>query len=411
MTPTSETHISIQTPQLESFWQTAFAEGLPVAVWRLPRATEKQLLIDLSGRISTTPIDLEELPLGFAMSPFEGESLFLKGDLYCVFDAQHQLLNEEGINEAGTDFIKKVQRREEQQPIAQATTNQPNNTTNQVAIPATSSIYNEMIYAEMVAEAIEAIQAEQMQKVVLSRTKTITLPDNFIAIDAFQKLCVAYPNAFVSLVYLPHEKALWLGATPETLISMDKNGIFKTMSLAGTQSAIGPSGEYYRPSDIRWSSKEIEEQAFVSRYIIECFKKIRLREYIEIGPKTVQAGNLMHLRTDYTVDTNEVNFPQLGTVMLQLLHPTSAVCGTPKNAALQFINQHELHAREFYSGFLGPVNVQQESHLFVNLRTMKIQGNQATIYAGGGITEDSVPIKEWQETEMKSQTLLGVILG
>ncbi len=407
MTPTSETHISIQTPQLEAFWQTALAEGLPVAIWRLPRATEKQLLIDLSGRISATLIDLEELPLGFAMSPFEGESLFLKGDLYFVFDAQHQLLNAEDVNEASADFIKKVQLCEEQQSASQAT----NKTTDKAFVPASSSLYNEMTYAEMVAEAIEAIQTAQIQKVVLSRTKTITLPDDFVVIDAFQKLCVAYPNAFVSLVYLPHEKALWLGATPETLISMDKKGIFKTMSLAGTQSAISPSGTFYKPSDIRWSSKEIEEQAFVSRYIIECFKKIRLREYIEIGPKTVQAGNLMHLRTDYTVDTNEVNFPQLGTVMLQLLHPTSAVCGTPKNAALQFINAHELHAREFYSGFLGPVNVQQESHLFVNLRTMKIQGNQATLYAGGGITEDSVPIKEWQETEMKSQTLLGVILG
>jgi isochorismate synthase len=59
---------------------------------------------------------------------------------------------------------------------------------------------------------------------------------------------------------------------------------------------------------------------------------------------------------------------------------------------------------------LGPVNIHDESHLFVNLRTMKIQGNQATLFAGGGITEDSNPVKEWYETEMKSQTLLRVIL-
>jgi isochorismate synthase len=181
------------------------------------------------------------------------------------------------------------------------------------------------------------------------------------------------------------------------------------MSLAGTQSAVGMNGESLSAGEIRWSHKEIEEQAFVSRYIIECFKKIRLREYLESGPKTVQAGNLMHLRTDYVVDTKEVNFPQLGTVMLELLHPTSAVCGMPKVPALRIIAEQELHDREFYSGFLGPVNMQEESHLFVNLRTMKIVGNEATFYAGCGITEDSNPVKEWYETEMKIETLVRVI--
>jgi isochorismate synthase len=122
------------------------------------------------------------------------------------------------------------------------------------------------------------------------------------------------------------------------------------------------------------------------------------------------AGNLMHLRSDFKVDVNEVNFPQLGTVMTELLHPTSAVCGMPKKPAIDFIAGNEMHDREFYSGFLGPVNINQETSLFVNLRTMKIQGNDATLFAGCGITTDSDPVKEWKETEMKCQTLLRVIL-
>ncbi len=147
----------------------------------------------------------------------------------------------------------------------------------------------------------------------------------------------------------------------------------------------------------------------VGRYIISCFKKIRVREYLEEGPKTVVAGNLMHLRSDFSVDTKTINFPELGTVMLELLHPTSAVCGMPKMEALAFIQQYEGYDREFYSGYLGPVNVGNETHLFVNLRCMKIQNNVATLYAGGGITEDSEPEKEWQETEMKCQTMLSVL--
>ncbi len=166
-----------------------------------------------------------------------------------------------------------------------------------------------------------------------------------------------------------------------------------------------------RTADALWSQKEIEEQALVSRYIIGCFKKIRLREYLEEGPKTAQAGNLMHLCTQYTVDTKAVNFPQLGTVMLRLLHPTSAVCGMPRPEALDFIQTHEQHDRGFYAGFVGPVNIDMASQLFVHIRCLSLEGQTATLYAGAGLTEDSDPKKEWLETEMKCQTLLRGMQG
>lgn len=415
MTPTSEFHISQQTEKLERLWQIAFSEGFPLALWQLPQSTEKQLIIDLSGSTLRTKTDLEELPAGFVMSPFQGESLFLRGDLYYRFDSNNQEIEDElqGNSLQASIFEKKYI--DYSKPLSaikasKANKSQTRKSTISKSEQGIESIYSESIFSKMVSEAIEVIEGGALQKVVLSRTKNHTLPESFEVIEAFQKLCRAYPNVFISLVYLPEFEAIWLGATPETLVSVDAQGMFKTMSLAGTQSAIAENGTMLSPNDIRWSGKEIEEQAFVSRYIIECFKKIRLREYFERGPKTVQAGNLMHLRTDYKVDTKAVNFPQLGTVMLELLHPTSAVCGMPKPLALEVIAQQELHQREFYSGFLGPVNIQQESHLFVNLRTVKIEGNHATFFAGCGITGDSNPSKEWFETEMKCQTLMNVIL-
>lgn len=418
MTPTSEFHISQQTHKLERLSQIAFAEGFPLALWQLPQSTEKQLIIDLSGSTQRTKIDLDELPAGFVMSPFQGESLFLRGDLYYRFDTNNHEIedNLKGKALEAEVFERKYLDYSEEDEDQVNSSSEKKIKKQQVHISESTlekwdgGLYNEMIFAEMVSKAIIAIENGEMQKVVLSRTKNVTLPESFEIIDAFQKLCKAYPNAFVSLVYLPEFEAIWLGATPETLVSVDAQGIFKTMSLAGTQSAVGDNGEMLSPISIRWSHKEIEEQAFVSRYVIECFKKIRLREYCESGPKTVQAGNLMHLRTDFKVDTKALNFPQLGTVMLELLHPTSAVCGMPKDAALRLIAETELHNREFYSGFLGPINIQEESHLFVNLRTVKIQGNHATFFAGCGITADSNPVKEWYETEMKSQTLINVIL-
>jgi isochorismate synthase len=119
----------------------------------------------------------------------------------------------------------------------------------------------------------------------------------------------------------------------------------------------------------------------------------------------------MHLRSDFTVDMNETNFPQLGSVMLQLLHPTSAVCGMPLEKARTFLAEQEGYDRTFYSGYLGPVNINREIHIFVNLRCMQLRDENAILYAGAGVTADSSAEKEWEETEMKMNTLLRVLIA
>ena len=386
-------------------WQAAQKLGYAVALWQLPRQKDKQLIINLGAEIPKTKIVLEELSAGFAVSPFlnmEGhDSLFIEANLYFRFDHEGKIVVEK-VSKSVTEQQREQWEKQCGTVGRTVTAITYRNFENGTALPDTD-------YLHCVREAVAAIEAGQLKKVVFSRTKQVELPADFVVTEVFERLCEKYPNAFVSLVYLPHLDQVWLGATPETLVGVDKEGIFRTVALAGTQSALDASGQPIPPKQAPWTQKEIEEQALVGRYIISCFKKIRVREYIEEGPKTVVAGNLMHLCSDYTVDTKAINFPELGTVMLELLHPTSAVCGMPKTEALQFIQAHEHYDREFYSGFLGPVNVENETHLYVNLRCMKIQQGKATLYAGGGITEDSVPEKEWQETELKCQTMLAVL--
>jgi isochorismate synthase len=405
---TGSIHLQEQTDEniLSGLLSVAFDYQLPVAAWRLPNQKEHHFIIDFSSGVEKLDkLNLEELGKGFVFSPYSKnfsveacrpalKSLFIKAGVH--------LKTGEGI----TNHLQSV-------PswfydtILQAVNKQGSESNPYHVTHKPPDEYSDD-YQNLVAEAVKAIRRGEMLKVVPSRTKKVQLPANFNLVQTFLRLSDLYPDAFVSLVSIP-ETGTWLGASPETLIKTypgpGNQQHFRTMALAGTQQ--------YNPeiplSDVAWRQKEIEEQALVSRYIINCFKRIRLREFEENGPKTVSAGKLIHLRTDFTVNMDAVNFPELGSVMLELLHPTSAICGMPKESALAFLEAHEGYDRSFYSGFLGPVNIENRNQLFVNLRCVQLLQHEALLYAGAGVTANSNPRKEYEETEMKMQTIAAVL--
>jgi isochorismate synthase len=384
--------------RLNSFYKTSIKSNLPLAIWKTPRQNEVNAVCQLD-KFSVYPEEIESAPEGYYFVPFdeEGESKpsFIKADLK-LNSRENELKidpifkNDQSIDDF-TQLFNEVSRLQD--------------------FRLTDYLSNESVvqkdkeeFKKLVEESIEAISQGHYQKIVPSRTKEITLSSNFNPIDEFFKLCSAYANAFVSIVFIP-DAGLWMGATPELLLSVENMKLFKTEALAGTQGIENN----FDLSKAAWRQKEIEEQALVSRYIINCFKSIRLREFDEYGPKTVKAGNLIHLKTEFSVDMEKVSYPLLGTAMLDLLHPTSAICGMPMKAAAKFLKDREGFDRSYFSGYLGPSNFENKTSLFVNLRCMHILKNKAILYAGAGVTEDSDPESEWNETEMKFQTLLNVI--
>jgi isochorismate synthase len=370
------------------------AEGqMPFAIWRLPNQKSFQCAISTDPKINLQKIDLELLESGFAFAPYNyyesKKGIFIKADISFNFYNFDETIDEEILDklelEPEIDFEE-----------INVTAYQFDITENEI---------DKSNFIQQVNLALDSINEEDFEKVVLSRSKSIERTDSYSPIDHFKKLCDSYPTAFCSLTYLPWDNELWIGATPERLVSQDENGIFKTMALAGTQTSKNSLGVEISEADAMWRQKEIEEQALVSRYIINCFKKIRVREYEEIGPKSIRAGNLIHLQTTFEVKTNEIEFPQLGSIMIDLLHPTSAVCGMPQKAAQTFISQTEDYNRSYYSGFLGPINIKNSTNLFVNLRTLRASKDKLTLFAGCGITKDSDPEKEWNETQIKLKTV------
>ncbi len=273
-------------------------------------------------------------------------------------------------------------------------------------------------HENLVQKGIDAIMAGAFKKVVLSRKEEVET--QLGPLEIFKDLLKKYKEAFVYVWFHP-KTDIWLGATPETLLQVERNK-FKTMALAGTQAFKGIT-------DVTWGEKEIEEQKIVTDYILERVEKVTAGKVSRSEAYTARAGNLLHLRTDIQGDIqpDTSNLKEL----IMTLHPTPAVCGMPRDIAMEFILKNENYDREFYTGFLGELNLKKETKrnsnrrnqenqaygsissstsLFVNLRCMKIEDDEAEIFVGGGITKDSDPLQEFEETQDKAQTIKAVLV-
>ncbi len=96
---------------------------------------------------------------------------------------------------------------------------------------------------------------------------------------------------------------------------------------------------------------------------------------------------------------------------MKQLHPTPAVCGVPKEKGYEVIQEIEAYNRAYYTGFLGPWNLDAKLDLFVNLRCLQYFTDHAVLYAGGGITSASDAEKEWQETENKMRSITRILVN
>lgn len=257
------------------------------------------------------------------------------------------------------------------------------------------SLEAEKNHIELVQKGIDFIKKNNAKKIVLSRKEHINIKELDV-LDTYKKMLYRYQNAFVYVWFHP-SIGLWMGATPERLISV-AGTTFKTMALAGTQ--LNKKDE-----NIVWEEKEQQEQQFVTDFIFNNVKQYL--NNIQISkPYTVEAGNIVHIRSDISGD---LNTPNLIGELVSSLHPTPAICGLPKDIATEFILKNEGYDRAYYSGFLGEINKGNSTDLFVNLRCMELKNDEAIIYVGGGITKDSNAENEWKETVSKAEVMKKVL--
>lgn len=365
---------------LAVFIDKLLTKNSPFALWSMPGSNNPEILIAQKEEI-VYPSSFEKLNggEGFVFAPYETSKtsplVLLKPDIYKVGIAE--------ILQIDTDSL----------PVRET----------EITEPEENFITDRNLYLADLKETINAIKNTRLAKVIVSRLLPVNRGNESLGelyIQLFQKT----PNAFVYMVNLPSNNVnaraeLWMGATPEILLKSDGKSL-ETVSLAGTQSRR-TDNEY------SWHTKDIEEQAFVSRYLLDVFHKFNIYPYTTVGPETLESGRVAHLSTIFKFAAKKLA-DNLGNFISEL-HPTPAVCGYPKSKAAAFIPQIEKHNRRYYTGYLGPWRLNGDVGLFVNLRCMEIRQEQYILYTGGGITSRSVPEDEWEETIKKASTLLSVI--
>jgi isochorismate synthase len=369
------------TKDLALFIDKLIAKNCPFALWSMPGSNTPEILVADKEKI-VYPAHFKKLngQEGFVFAPYQ------------INENAPLVILKPGIYKKGMNEIVKID-----------CINIPENEVAEVK-SGKSFIISHKEYLKDIELTISEIKNTKLAKVIVSRLIPVARKSESLG-EVYLQLFQQTPNAFVYLVNLPAngnelaKAGLWMGATPEVLLRSEGKTL-ETVSLAGTQSRSNDN-------DYSWHTKEIEEQAFVSRYLLDVFYKFNIHPYTTQGPETLESGKVAHLATSFRFSAKklEANFGDF----LAELHPTPAVCGYPKPKAAKFIPKIEKHDRRYYSGYLGPWRLNGDVGLFVNLRCMEILPKQYILYSGGGITARSVPEDEWEETNKKATTLLSAI--
>jgi menaquinone-specific isochorismate synthase len=250
-------------------------------------------------------------------------------------------------------------------------------------------------WKERVSQAITRIEKTGVDKVVLARDLVATTTTDIDARPILTKLAAEYPSTWTFAV-----DGL-VGATPELLLRLSK-GMVTSRVLAGTIPKTGDDAkDLALAASLARSSKDLEEHEYAVRSVAEALEPFCSSTNVPESPYVLHLANVMHLATDVTGALIKSKQRVDAFSLLNSLHPSAAVCGTPRNIAFDIIDEIEGMNRGRYAGPVGWIDASGDGELGIALRTGQISGKEIRIYAGCGIVAGSNPEKELEESAAK----------
>jgi len=246
-------------------------------------------------------------------------------------------------------------------------------------------------FKELVGSALQAIENGEFEKVVPSAIWEIEsqVPPE----EAFNELLAQNPNATVFLIH-SESFGIWLGASPEVLFTKTGDRMY-SMALAGTRKS-GVS---------EWGQKERKEQSIVTEHIEGILQKLGFEDIERTETSTLTTGEIEHICTGIHARSAEAGS---WNELLNQLHPTAALMGYPREHALRFVNEQEVHERELFTGFFGTIEGGNAAFT-VMIRCAKYLRGRYRLFAGAGVNAASDPEKEAEEILQKFNVMRSAI--
>lgn len=265
-----------------------------------------------------------------------------------------------------------------------------------------TEVGGEVAFEVAVRVGLERIASGKYQKIVLARAVDIVSDLPFDPLSSLNHLRNKFHDCHAFSMANGLEQS-FIGATPERLLRVRGKELF-TEAIAGS----GPRGPTARDDarfarELLGSEKDLLEHDLVVDSIRRRLRSLGIEPEISERPHLLQLSNVQHLRSPiYAEIPEEIHILDI----LASLHPTPAVGGTPREAAIPDIREIENFDRGLYAGAIGWFDYKGDGEIIVAIRSALIDGCRARVYAGNGIVSGSDPEREKHETDLKLQALL-----
>jgi menaquinone-specific isochorismate synthase len=260
-------------------------------------------------------------------------------------------------------------------------------------------------WEQAVAEAVTAIKAGALRKVVLAQDQFATAAEPIDARILLQRLSARYPECYTFAC------DGMVGATPELLIRQAGRQV-SALVLAGTAPRGGdPAEDEALGSGLLASAKDTEEHAYAVTSMRDALGPLCDELDVEARPALLKLPNLQHLGTWVRGTLAPSSAPRSALGLAAAVHPTAAVCGTPTSAAFELIRELEHMDRERYAGPVGWVDSEGNGEWGIALRCAQLCGRTARLFAGCGIVAGSDPAAELAEAQVKFRPMRGALEG
>lgn len=264
-------------------------------------------------------------------------------------------------------------------------------------------------WVEMLEEALRRLAHGPLRKVVLARVCEVRragsrrIGGEEIDVDlALRRLDASYPDCYTFLIE-PRPHHAFLGATPELLAAVQGDRL-QTMGLAGSAPrGATPAADRQIADDLLNSAKDRLEHDLVVQALRERLAPMTQQLDVPEAPVIMSLNNIHHL---YTPIEGRLQAAQGVLPVVEILHPTPALGGWPREMALDFIEAYEETPRGWYAAPVGWIDHNLDGVFAVAIRSAVVQRSRAWLYAGGGIVADSQPQREWEETRWKFRPIL-----